>query len=214
MIKCFLTFSLCLLITNVNSQPIHPKDSVLSDQNTITGWKTYNGSNFSIQYPPSWEFSTPANIGVSFVLLSHLENNFDKFRENVNLMIQDLSGREIDLNKFIELTEAQMKYYGTNSVFLENQRIKNSNNEFHKLVYTAVQGIFQLWTEQYIWMINEKAYVLTLSCEQAKSSDYKEIGEKILNSFIFKKRNNSNNIDTRVGSIFFKSIDANFISEK
>ena len=211
MIKGLLIFFICLFINNVNSQTIQPKDSVLSEQNDIPGWKTYNGINFSIQYPPSWELSSPANIGVIFVLFSPLENNLDKFKENVNLMIQDLSGRQIDLNKFIELSEAQMKYYGENSVILENQRIKNSTNEFHKLVYTAVQGILQLWFEQYVWMINEKAYLLTLSCEQAKTPDYKEIGEKILNSFMYKKRNNSNNIDTRLGAIFLRSIDTNLL---
>jgi hypothetical protein len=38
--------------------------------------------------------------------------------------------------------------------------------------------------EQYYWVINEKAFVLTLTCEEDQFKNYKEVGEKILNSFI------------------------------
>jgi hypothetical protein len=55
------------------------------------------------------------------------------------------------------------------------------------MVYSGDQGIFHLKFEQYFWVINQQAYILTLTCEQNKSSDYKENGEKILNSFSFKK---------------------------
>ena len=75
----------------------------------------------------------------------------------------------------------------TNSALIESKRIKNGNDEYHKIIYSGDQGIFHLQFEQYYWVINEKAFVLTFTSEKAKFADYKTIGEEILNSFILKK---------------------------
>jgi hypothetical protein len=39
----------------------------------------------------------------------------------------------------------------------------------------------------FLTVIDNKAYVLILTCEQNKFANYKETGEKILNSFTFTK---------------------------
>jgi len=75
----------------------------------------------------------------------------------------------------------------TNSNLIESKRIKTDSDEFQKIIYTGDQGIFHLKYEQYYWVINDKAYVLTFTSEQDKFSDFKERGEKILNSFKLKK---------------------------
>jgi hypothetical protein len=153
----------------------------------VAGWKTFSGTNYTIQYPPNWELNQSGQMGTSFIFFSPLENDKDQFKDNVNLLVQDLTGRNIDLNKFVEISEGQVKTMITNSTLIESTRLKNATPEFHKMVYSGDQGIFHLKFEQYFWVINQQAYILTLTCEQNKSSDYKENGEKILNSFSFKK---------------------------
>jgi hypothetical protein len=74
----------------------------------------------------------------------------------------------------------------TNSDLIESKRIKKSNAEFHKLIYTGDQGVFHLKFEQYYWVIDSKAYVLTFTSEEEKFATYSETGEKILNSFSIK----------------------------
>jgi hypothetical protein len=71
----------------------------------------------------------------------------------------------------------------TNCTIYESKRIKNAGGEHQKLIYAADQGAFRLKFEQCYWIQNEKAYVLTLTCEESKFSRYKEIGEKIINTF-------------------------------
>jgi hypothetical protein len=154
---------------------------------TIKGWKILDHSNYSIQYPETWELNQSGQMGTSFILFSPLESDKDKFKENINLIIQDLSGRNIDLSKYTEISEGQIKTMVTNSNLIESKRMKNESVEFHKIIYTGDQGIFHLKIEQYYWVINEKAFVLTLTCEQDKFADFQEISEKILNSFILKK---------------------------
>lgn len=163
------------------------QESDVNKAKAIEGWKTLNENNYSIQYPSNWELNQNGQMGTSFILLSSLENNKDQFRENVNLIIQDLTGRNIDLDKYSEISEGQVKTMITNSKLIESKRIKNGNKEYHQLIYTGDQGEYHLKFDQYYWVENEKAYVLTLTCEQSAFLNFKEIGENILNSFLFTK---------------------------
>lgn len=153
---------------------------------TKPNWKTSNGTDYSIDHPADWTLNQNGQMGTTFVLFSPLETSQDKFRENVNLLIQDLSGHNLDLNKYTEISERQIKTLVTNSTLIESKRIKNGSTEYHRVIYTGKQGIFHLKFEQFYWVKNEKAYILTLTCEQDKFSDFKEDGEAILNSFTFK----------------------------
>lgn len=149
----------------------------------IEGWKSLTENNYTIQYPPTWELNQSKEMGTNFVLFSPVENSEDQFRENVNLLIQDLTGKNIDLDRYTEISEGQIKTMITNSTIDESKRIKKGNTEYHKLIYSGDQGVFQLKFEQYYWVIDEKAYVLTLTCQESTFSELKEVGEKMLNSF-------------------------------
>jgi hypothetical protein len=149
-------------------------------------WKTLDGIDYSIQYQADWELNKSGQMGTTFILFSPLETSQDKFRDNVNLLIQDLSGHNLDLNKYAKISEGQVKTMITNSTLIESKRIKTGSVEYHRMIYTGDQGMFHLKFEQFYWVKNEKAYVLTLTCEQDKFSDFKEVGEAILNSFSFK----------------------------
>lgn len=155
---------------------------------TINGdWKTFDQPNYSIQYPLSWELNLSGQMGMSFIILSPRESEQDKFSENVNLVIQDLTGKDIDINKYTKISEDQIKTMLTNSHLIESKRIKKDSYEYHKINYTFDQGIFHLKLEQFYWVINQKAYVLTFTSEQNKYADFVERGEKIMNSFILKE---------------------------
>ncbi len=175
---------LLLLSFVASGQKSNSKAIANIGNNTFQEWETFNGSDYSIRYPSNWELNDSKQMGTSLILFSPIENSKDKFKENVNLIIQDLSAYNLDLDDFIEITLDQVKTMINNSTLLESKRIKSSNQEYHKLVYLGDQGVFNLKFEQYCWVINEKAYILTLTCERNKFPIYKVIGEKILNSFL------------------------------
>ncbi len=157
-----------------------------SIQGIKPNWKTLEEKNYSIQYPTDWESNQSGQMGTTFFLFSPLSSDQDKFRENINLLIQDLSGHNINLDKYTEISKKQVKALITNSTIIESKRVKNGSEEFHRIIYTGDQGIFHLKFEQFYWIKNDKAYVLTFTCEQDKFSDFSEVGEAILNSFILK----------------------------
>lgn len=157
-----------------------------NDKETKLNWETHKASDYSIQHPDSWELNQNGLMGTSFILFSPLESSKDKFRENINLLIQDLSDYNFDLNEYTKISEDQIKTLVTNSILIESKRIKDGSDEYHRMIYTGDQGIFHLKYEQFFWIKNDKAYILTLTCEQDKFSKFKKMGEAILNSFRFK----------------------------
>jgi hypothetical protein len=176
-----------LLPVCIYGQTISKEDSDTKNSQTNGEWKTLTESNYSVQYPPAWELDQSRQMGTSFFLFSPLESEQDKFKENVNLLIQDLTGKNINLDKYTEISEGQIKTLATNSNLIESKRIKTEPDEYHKIIYSADQGIFHLKFEQYYWVIHDKAYVLTFTSEQNKFDSFRETGEKILNSFKLKK---------------------------
>lgn len=176
-----------LLTSLVVAGQTKPSNSSTKVTNGVSeDWKTFDGANYSIQYPSGWELDQSGQRETSIILFSPFENESDKFIENVNLIIQDLSGYNVDLDKYIEFSEIQVKIVITNPSLIESSRIRSAKPEFHKMIYNGDQGIFRLKYEQYFWIVNQHAYILTLTCELSKYPDYKETGERILNSFVFK----------------------------
>jgi len=155
-------------------------------QTVQEGWKSVDNINYSIQYPDNWDFDNSGQMGTSFIVFSKQSSGQDQFRENVNLLIQDLTGHNINLDNYVEISEGQIKTMITNGNLLESKRVSSKKPEFHKMVYTGDQGIFKLKFEQYYWVLNDKAYVLTLTTEVDQFNNFKDMGEKILNSFVLK----------------------------
>jgi len=150
-------------------------------------WKTYEQNEYSVQYPSDWELDVSGQMQSIFILFSPLESEEDRFRENVNLITQDLTGQSIDLDRYTEISEEQVRTLLPNSSIVESRRVKKGAHEFHKLVYTREQGEMELVFEQYYGIWKDKAYVLTLTTTKTSTGQSKETGEKILDSFLLKK---------------------------
>jgi hypothetical protein len=151
-----------------------------------TTWKTIDESTYSIQYPDNWELNTDKSMGTSFVLFTQQTSSEDKFRENVNLIIQNLEGYNLNLDDYVTISEEQINKMVTNGKIIESKRLFKNNSEFHKVIFMGDQGIFKLKFVQYYFIKDEKAFVLTFTSEQEQFENYKIIGEKIVDSFILK----------------------------
>jgi len=142
-----------------------------------------NNTEYSLDYPSSWSKNEAKIEGFKFFLFTKLTSESDKFRDNINLIVQDLSGYDFSLEDYAELSETQIKTLVTNAHILESAQHKNENGVFYKMIYTGKQGVFDLKFEQYYWLVNKKAYVLTLTCEERQFLKFKKEGEFILDSF-------------------------------
>lgn len=148
-----------------------------------TNWKTFQKDNYEIQHPSDWSLDTTRNLGPAFFLFTQVADDKDGFRENVNLLIQDLTGYNMNLDQFVEISENQIETMITDGKILNNDRKRENDRDFHRLIYSGKQGDFDLKFLQYYFILDEKAYVLTLTCELDQFENYQEVGEKILSSF-------------------------------
>lgn len=149
-------------------------------------WITSNGDEYTVSYPNTWEFDVSGQHGTRFFIFSQLENKEDDFRENINLIIQDLSANAMDLDEFTKISTNQVKEIFPDGIIIVSSREKNKEKVFHKMIYTGNQSGFNLKFKQYYWIENKKAFVLTFTSVLTKFESFKLISEQIMNSFIIK----------------------------
>jgi hypothetical protein len=138
---------------------------------------------FKIQYPNKWTIDTSGMMGSEFFVFSPKENANDKFRENVNLIIQDIGGQNIDLDKYAQISKDEINTMGNEARIHESKKVKKGKSEFYKMIYEMKDGDYKIKIEQYYFVTNTRAYVLTLATEFAKFANFKTVGEGVLNSF-------------------------------
>lgn len=146
-------------------------------------WKTLKVTNYSIQYPDSFELNTSGLMGTSFLLFSNQSPASDLFRENINLFLQDLNGNAISLDQFVQVSENQLSTVITKHAIIESKRIKENNKEYHVLMYTGEQGQLKLKWMQYYYIVKGKAYALTYTAEQDQFDKYLDVAKKIMATF-------------------------------
>ena len=79
-------------------------------------------------------------------MFTEKENSQDNFVENINLIIQNLEGLNVDLNKFVAITEGQISASGE---LIRSKRIIVNGNECHSIIYEVTFNGFNLMFLQY-----------------------------------------------------------------
>ncbi len=153
-----------------------------------TALLTYEQANYQIQYPQLWTIDTSHQMATEFILFSPQTDSTDRFKENVNLIIQDFGDNIVSLDEFVVGTVRSLPTYFKNSQIFLNERKEKEGQAYHQFVYQGKLHNRDLKFEQYIWVLQNKSYILTLTCEQNQFDNYLEVGEQILNSFQFLKK--------------------------
>lgn len=76
---------------------------------------TYSGNRFSIDYPLSW--NKAENVaGAEVIFYSPTSNKMDYFRDNLNVVVQDLRGDPMGMAEYTRLAVTQMKVVFKNKI--------------------------------------------------------------------------------------------------
>ncbi|MEO1435179.1 MAG: hypothetical protein AAFV80_06545 [Bacteroidota bacterium] len=181
-----LQLLLAFLFTGISFFQVHGQGGVQPIQPnspTTASWKTHSGDFYQIQYPADWDVDTSGQSGTTFFLTSLLTGDGDTFRENVNLLLQDLSAYNMDLDEYIKISEEQIGQLFPDGQIISSDRFNTHQPEFHRLVYVGKQGTRSMQFLAYCWLIDKTAYILTFTCEEDQWADYGPTGERILKSF-------------------------------
>lgn len=142
--------------------------------------KEISRNGYQIFYNDNLRLDETGRNGSEFYLFTQKENPQDNFAENINLMIQNLETLNIDLNKFVELTENQIR---GNGKLIESKRVSNNGNEYHILIYESTMNGFDLKFMQFDFVKNNKGYFLTYSAKTEDFEKYLTEIESVMKSF-------------------------------
>ncbi len=146
---------------------------------------THPSNDFSIRYPSDWSVEENKK-GVATILLSPLENDLDLFKENVNIVVQDLSIHPLNLEEYTKLAIKQMKIvFKKNMSILESKPVKLAGRPAHEFVYLGNMGdgranikIMHIWT-----LDGLTAYQVTYTALEDKYDKYLLKVKEMIRSF-------------------------------
>lgn len=153
---------------------------------TNDSWETFENNEFSIQYPDTFDLDTSGYLGMEFMLKSRLTTEQDIFSENVNLVIEDISEYNFDLDTYVVAAEERVKEIIPNYNLIESQKVESRNGKFYKFTYTGSPETFELKWLQYCFLKNGKAYIVTLTCMADQYEEYLPVAQNIMDSFLIK----------------------------
>jgi serine/threonine-protein kinase len=142
-----------------------------------------NKTEFKISYTSDLKLDESGKNGLIFLLLTEKSDSEDNFAENINLIKQDLDKLNLNLDKYVEITEKQITEKGK---LIESKRLKKYGLEYQRLVYEAFLNNFDLKFLQYDFVKNNKAYILTFSAKKEEFDKYLKSMEEIMKSFKLK----------------------------
>lgn len=156
---------------------------------TYSDWKSYSNNNTTIQYPKSWLLDESGRMGTSFFLFSPVVNDQDLFKENMNLLIIDLTQyglADMALKEYVDLSIAQLPNIIDDYTFKSSTESSKNGRSYYQVQYTGSQMNYELRWMQQIWLVNSKAYVLSFTAENDQFYNYKGTAQKIFDSFKIK----------------------------
>lgn len=108
-------------------------------------WATLTDSVYAIHYPQNWSLDQSGMFGSSFFIYAPFDGPNDKFRENFNLIVDDL--REfpgISLKELADGSRQQIINMISDVKILEFKEVTAENDTYYLLEYTGKPGQYNL----------------------------------------------------------------------
>lgn len=146
-------------------------------------WKLHSTADYEISYPPEWELRANGFAGMDFYIFLDLTGPEDKFAENVNLTTEDISGLEMDLPKYVELSELGLGRTLDSLKILRSEQLEDAQGPYHELIYDGQVMNFPLRWKQHIRLRDDKAWILAFVAEQSTYDSLAETADGMMKSF-------------------------------
>jgi len=156
----------------------------------FSNWKSFDDPEFTFFYPNTWQLQTTSdNPFIAFQLYAGSDHYSDDFRENVNLMVDDIPVPGYNLDNFVEEKiyeiESISDYISGSSLLLEESVILNGHKA-HRIISTGRIDPHYLKFEQYLWVENRRTFEMTLTCEVLVFSKYMPVWRDMAERFVLK----------------------------
>lgn len=175
-----------LLINTGEKEEVYNGDNDTEDtENEEKQLETYESDEFniSISYPTEWDFETYYEYGMIF--FSAPNNNIFDFTDNLNIIVQDLSFYEIDLEEYTELSIIEITEDDDfkNLEVITSEASELDGNEAYKFIYSAELEGYDLIFKQTWTVIDDMAYLITYTAKEDTYQDNLDVVKEMISSF-------------------------------
>jgi hypothetical protein len=140
---------------------------------------------YSLSYPKSWSIETSKMFGMDILLRSPKSDSLDDFCENVNVFVQDLHGKNYNLSKMGQESEAQIKNLVTDLQIIDSRLDSTASPQTYILKYKGRQGKFLLTTLQHYYLKEDIGYALTMTIKVGEEQNFNLAANNLFDSFRF-----------------------------
>ena len=145
----------------------------------------FSGEDYSLKFPDTWEIKDRGFMGTDLMGLSPTENPQDTFRENVNVVLENISASMSD-EEYLKLSLTSLnKIFGVPSDRPFGQAKVGHHQGYH-LRYSAQMGQIKVDNDIYIVLQKGAAYIITCSNLKGKRDTFKPIMDSIVETFQIK----------------------------
>jgi len=178
--KGLLFFSCMLILSNCASASA----GGLSDSISLkANWKNIKKKGYSLSYPSNWVMSEGSADGIAFTLQAPGPKSFGGYEENINLMIHDVSGKNMDLDSYSRLCERQIHTMVNNSKMILSERSKDEGAPYHLIMYTGEYDEQLLKWKMRFWIAKGKVYTLTYTSTKETFGMHLKVADEIMDTF-------------------------------
>jgi hypothetical protein len=156
-------------------------------QDSLLHWNLLQTDTYAIQYPPDWTANTTGVGGTSFALFAPAGSPNAVFRQNLNLMIRDVSADTVTLEELTNVNVKTLEAAFTGFTVISSKRLRDAAGDYQEMVYEFRQQGYYLRQLQEFRIIRGKAYILTFTSRRSLYETYQEVVGRILGSFKLKQ---------------------------
>lgn len=142
---------------------------------------SHSQEGFSIKFPDSWEVREKA-YGTIVMALSPQESSADNFRENVNIVTENLPG-SYTLAQYVSASESSMSRSLNSFKVLSRGVIRIGDRNSQWVIFTHKSGSLVAKGIQYYFVESGKAYIITCTGKPDSFRKYQPAFQKIANTF-------------------------------
>jgi serine/threonine protein kinase len=179
-ILSLLLISLLALVTALGGW-ILVKQRIKEPRIALAPYENYS-QGFRVDYPRNWSKQNRDDfLATGAVFFSPLENDADQFKEQVSVLVEDLSS-DLPLSEYTRQSLAEIRQLSDPNIG-EAKVVAMGANEGRQIIYQGEENGNPVQRMQ-TWSVNgNRAYVITYTAVPKSYDDYLPTVEKIIESF-------------------------------
>ena len=163
--------------------PVTNTNTTTTTSSTLTKYSDPQG-RFTIGYPTEWVFNDKSESAV-LQITSPKESDADDFRQNVNLQVEDMSGKNTTVDDYVKSRMNAVKELVKGYTEVSSMFFNRNGFRAYEVVYKGKYGSMtsDIKIKQLFTIANNKAYILTYVCKADERDAYETTANTIFNSF-------------------------------